>query len=85
MAKQLLSMPLDKRHVKESTIMDNLQSDAKGWTRYYAVGTDWVQRWLDYVQATDKQTAVHPGPIDNSELAAYLITLLPNQEPKGKS
>jgi len=45
--------------------MDELQSDAKAWKRYYAISSEWVQSWLDFVQAPDKKNAKPPGPVAN--------------------
>ena len=47
--KYFTSLPLSSRHPKEAAQMDALQGDNKLWKRYYAINTEWVQRWLAYV------------------------------------
>ena len=55
--------------------MDNLQSDEKVWKRFYAINTQWVKSWLDYMQSSSKESAVHPGPISNDVLVPQLLRL----------
>ena len=55
--------------------MDNLQNSEKAWARYYAVNAQWVTAWLRYVQAEDKSTAVHPGPVDNQSIMNKMIEM----------
>ena len=67
--RELEKMPLEKRHMAESKQMESLQSDDVVWRRYYAISTAWVSKWLAFVQAADKNTAVPPGPVDNRIIA----------------
>ena len=77
---QLESMPLTKRHDLESKTMDTLQGDSKQWKRYYAISSEWVQKWLNWVQASDKSKAVHPGPVDNNHLVTELTPMNKGEE-----
>ena len=54
--------------------MNELQSDAKAWKRYYAINSEWVQSWLDFVQAPDKKNAKPPGPVANEQLVEKMCT-----------
>ena len=75
-----MAMPLSTRHPKEANHMDMLQGDNKLWKRYYAINTEWVQRWLQYVQSEDKSTAVPPGPVDNESIVQHMISLRSEQD-----
>lgn len=55
--------------------MDMLQGDSKLWKRYYAISQDWVQKWLDWVQAPDKSKAEHPGPVDNTHIMEKMCAM----------
>ena len=67
--------------------MDSLQGDDKAWMRYYAINFEWIQRWIAYVQCEDKNTAVHPGPVDNESIVQHMINLRSEQDtsPNGQA
>ena len=64
--------------------MESLQSDKKKWKRYYAISTDWITRWLAYVEADSENAAEHPGPIDNDTIMEYMCGLRNGQSSRNQ-
>ena len=64
-----------KRNQLEANHMEALQSDKKKWKRYYAISTDWISRWLAYVEGDSENAVDHPGPINNDSIMEYMSEL----------
>ena len=49
------------------------------------ISSDWVTKWLQFVQNEDKENAVHPGPVNNKQILKHVIAMQSTNDTQQKT